>query len=95
LAFDSTRDADLRLTSLYDQRQSDSRLRNIKEQFPLLNEQAKGRGLVYLDSAATTQRPRVVNLNDFFSSGELRAMPMKFCPQPARTLANGYAATPN
>jgi cysteine desulfurase/selenocysteine lyase len=50
----------LRLTSFYDQRQSDSRLRNIREQFPLLNEQVKGRALVYLDSAATTQRPRVV-----------------------------------
>ncbi len=32
----------------------------IREQFPILNREVKGKPLVYLDNAATTQKPRVV-----------------------------------
>ncbi|MGV2794942.1 aminotransferase class V-fold PLP-dependent enzyme, partial [Clostridium perfringens] len=32
----------------------------IKEQFPILNQEINGHPLVYLDSAATSQKPRVV-----------------------------------
>ena len=35
-------------------------LRNLRAQFPLLKERVDGHSLVYLDSAATTQRPRAV-----------------------------------
>lgn len=35
-------------------------LRNLRAQFPLLKESVDGHSLVYLDSAATTQRPRAV-----------------------------------
>lgn len=31
-----------------------------REDFPILNEQVHGRALVYLDNAATTQKPQVV-----------------------------------
>ena len=31
-----------------------------REDFPILNEKVHGRALVYLDNAATTQKPRVV-----------------------------------
>ena len=31
-----------------------------REDFPILNEQIHGRALVYLDNAATTQKPQVV-----------------------------------
>jgi cysteine desulfurase/selenocysteine lyase len=34
--------------------------RDVRAQFPLLGDSMNGRPLVYLDSAATTQRPRVV-----------------------------------
>jgi len=40
--------------------ESDQSLRTLRNQFPLLNEQVHGRPLVYLDSAATTQRPSAV-----------------------------------
>jgi len=40
--------------------ESNQSLRNLRAQFPLLNEQVNGHPLVYLDSAATTQRPRAV-----------------------------------
>ena len=32
----------------------------LREQFPVLNQQVNGRDLVYLDNAATSQKPRVV-----------------------------------
>src|SRR5690606_19842027 len=35
-------------------------LPRIREQFPILAQQANGRPLVYLDSAASTQKPRSV-----------------------------------
>jgi len=35
-------------------------LRSIREQFPLLSTQVNGKSLVYLDNAATTQKPQVV-----------------------------------
>src|SRR5215813_9226948 len=38
----------------------DAKLRDLRNQFPLLRENVDGRPLVYLDSAATTQRPRAV-----------------------------------
>jgi len=37
-----------------------AKLRDLRSQFPLLGENKDGRPLVYLDSAATTQRPRAV-----------------------------------
>jgi selenocysteine lyase/cysteine desulfurase len=37
-----------------------SDLKSLRAQFPLLQEQVNGHGLIYLDSAATTQRPRAV-----------------------------------
>jgi cysteine desulfurase / selenocysteine lyase len=42
--------------------------RDLRAQFPLLKERMNGRPLVYLDSAATTQRPRPVldALSDFY-----------------------------
>src|SRR5262250_2455667 len=47
---------------------ADARLRDLRDQFPLLRENVDGRPLVYLDSAATTQRPRAVldALNNFY-----------------------------
>ena len=39
---------------------SNRSLRNLRAQFPLLKERVNGHSLVYLDSAATTQRPRAV-----------------------------------
>jgi len=38
----------------------DSELGALRDQFPVLSEQVNGHRLVYLDSAATTQRPRAV-----------------------------------
>jgi len=38
----------------------DATLRDLRNQFPLLRETVDGRPLVYLDSAATTQRPQTV-----------------------------------
>lgn len=38
----------------------DPELSALRDQFPVLGEQVNGRRLVYLDSAATTQRPRAV-----------------------------------
>ena len=32
----------------------------IREQFPILNREIKGKPLVYLDNAATTQKPQAV-----------------------------------
>lgn len=40
--------------------ESNRSLRNLRAQFPLLKERVDGHSLVYLDSAATTQRPRAV-----------------------------------
>src|SRR5713101_2078876 len=36
---------------------------DVRAQFPLLGDSMNGRPLVYLDSAATTQRPRAVHRN--------------------------------
>ena len=33
---------------------------DIREQFPILHQQVNGHDLVYLDSAATSQKPRAV-----------------------------------
>src|SRR5215472_1077615 len=45
-----------------------AKLRDVRNQFPLLMENVDGRPLVYLDSAATTQRPREVldSLTNFY-----------------------------
>lgn len=40
--------------------ESNRSLRDLRAQFPLLKERVDGHALVYLDSAATTQRPRAV-----------------------------------
>lgn len=32
-------------------------MRNFREDFPILNEEVRGQKLIYLDSAATSQRP--------------------------------------
>jgi len=47
---------------------ADAKLRDLRNQFPLLQENVDGRPLVYLDSAATTQRPREVldSLTNFY-----------------------------
>ena len=47
---------------------ADAKLRDLRNQFPLLQESVDGRPLVYLDSAATTQRPREVldSLTNFY-----------------------------
>jgi selenocysteine lyase/cysteine desulfurase len=34
-------------------------IKDIREQFPILHQQVNGHDLVYLDSAATSQKPRV------------------------------------
>jgi len=49
--------------------ESNRSLRELRAQFPLLKERVDGRSLVYLDSAATTQRPRAVleALTNFYS----------------------------
>lgn len=59
--------------------ESDRSLRNLRAQFPLLKEPVHGRPLVYLDSAATTQRPRTVlaAMADFYAHENAN---------PARTL---------
>src|SRR5882724_9766614 len=44
------------LTGMY----LDQELGGLRDQFPVLKERVNGHALVYLDSAATTQRPRVV-----------------------------------
>src|SRR5258707_14757606 len=44
------------LTGMY----RDSELGALRDQFPVLSEQVNGHRLVYLDNAATTQRPRAV-----------------------------------
>ena len=63
------RKADLWPTVFDDQKHNDIGLNNLREQFPLLNERVEGRALIYLDSAATTQRPRAVlrALSDFYA----------------------------
>jgi len=40
--------------------QNSRELKNLRDQFPLLGKRINGHSLVYLDSAATTQRPRAV-----------------------------------
>ncbi|WP_396278821.1 cysteine desulfurase SufS [Bacillus paralicheniformis] len=44
--------------------------KDIREQFPILNQQVNGHDLVYLDSAATSQKPRVVieTLDEYYNS---------------------------
>jgi len=56
-------------TSVSVETASDRWLRNLRIQFPLLSERVNGHALVYLDSAATTQRPRPVldALADFYA----------------------------
>jgi hypothetical protein len=43
-------------------------LKDLRAQFPVLEERVNGRSLVYLDNAATTQRPRAVidRLGNFY-----------------------------
>ena len=40
----------------------------IKSDFPILNQKINGHDLVYLDNAATTQKPKVVidTINDYY-----------------------------
>ena len=42
---------------------------NFKEDFPILSREIDGKPLIYLDNAATTQKPRAVieRLSDFLS----------------------------
>ena len=42
---------------------------DIRKDFPILNQEINGKPLIYLDNAATTQKPRVVidRLSDFLS----------------------------
>ncbi|MED1151070.1 cysteine desulfurase [Bacillus paralicheniformis] len=44
--------------------------KDIREQFPILSQQVNGHDLVYLDSAATSQKPRVVieTLDEYYNS---------------------------
>jgi SufS family cysteine desulfurase len=70
--------------------ESDQSLRNLRTQFPLLSEQVNGHPLVYLDSAATTQRPRSVldALADFYTHEN--ANPAKSLHTLARRSATLY-----
>lgn len=70
--------------------ESNRLLRNLRAQFPLLKERADGRPLVYLDSAATTQRPRAVldALADFYAHDN--ANPAKSLHTLARRSATLY-----
>ncbi|WP_353856696.1 cysteine desulfurase [Bacillus sp. Bos-x628] len=45
-------------------------IKDVREQFPILHQQVNGHDLVYLDSAATSQKPRVVidALNEYYRS---------------------------
>jgi cysteine desulfurase/selenocysteine lyase len=48
---------------------ADAKLQDLRDQFPLLKEEVHGQRVVYLDSAATTQRPRAMldALTNFYS----------------------------
>jgi len=48
------------MTLIMDALQKELDIYNIRKQFPVLNREVKGRPLVYLDNAATTQKPKVV-----------------------------------
>jgi len=69
---------------------ADSRLRDLRDQFPLLRENVDGRPLVYLDSAATTQRPQAVlaALDGFYLHDN--ANPARSLHTLARRAANLY-----
>ncbi|TKD58134.1 cysteine desulfurase [Bacillus sp. S2(2019)] len=45
-------------------------IKDVREQFPILHQQVNGHDLVYLDSAATSQKPRVVidAMNEYYRS---------------------------
>ena len=45
-------------------------IKDVREQFPILHQQVNGHDLVYLDSAATSQKPRVVidAMNEYYQS---------------------------
>ncbi|WP_342500379.1 cysteine desulfurase [Bacillus sp. FSL K6-4563] len=45
-------------------------IKDVREQFPILHQQVNGHDLVYLDSAATSQKPRVVMdaMNEYYRS---------------------------
>jgi len=45
-------------------------IKDVREQFPILHQQVNGHDLVYLDSAATSQKPRVVTdaMNEYYRS---------------------------
>ncbi|MFP7271233.1 cysteine desulfurase [Bacillus safensis] len=45
-------------------------IKDVREQFPILHQQVSGHDLVYLDSAATSQKPRVVidAMNEYYRS---------------------------
>jgi selenocysteine lyase/cysteine desulfurase len=61
--------------------------RDLRAQFPLLNPQMNGGPLVYLDSAATTQRPRaVIDVLDGFYLHD-NANPSTFLHALARELS--------
>ncbi|MEC7837744.1 MAG: aminotransferase class V-fold PLP-dependent enzyme, partial [Chloroflexota bacterium] len=49
---------------------ADFNLEKIRKDFPILNRQVNGKKLVYLDNAATSQKPNVVieSLNDFYTN---------------------------
>ena len=71
-------------------KESNGWLRSLRAQFPLLNEPLDGHPLVYLDSAATTQRPRMVldALADFYAHEN--ANPAKSLHTLARRSATLY-----
>ena len=45
------------------------KIENIKDEFPIFDEKIQNNDLVYLDSANSSQKPRVVldRINDFYS----------------------------
>ena len=74
--------------------ESNRAIRNSRTEFPLLIERVDGRPLVYLDSAATTQRPRAVleALADFYAHDN--ANPAKSLHTLARRSATLYEKSP-
>ena len=49
------------------------KIENIKDEFPIFDEKIQNNDLVYLDSANSSQKPKVVadKINEFYTSGSV------------------------